>query len=120
MSTLPEQDKACRLALATRAAFERTHESKWRKHRQSAVHQTADWLLNKGTNSYAASTRVLILRVMTFSKVECVQALKELALPRASHSGEIALAGSHRLRIALRQRQFFSGTLISQKSTLVE
>jgi hypothetical protein len=35
-----------------------------------------------------------------FSKAECVHALKVkgLALPRASHSGEIALVGSRCLR----------------------
>jgi hypothetical protein len=32
------------------------------------------------------------------SKAECVHALKGLALPRASHSSEIALVGSRRLR----------------------
>jgi hypothetical protein len=36
----------------------------------------------------------------TLPKAECVHALKGLALPRASHSGEIALAGSRRLRSA--------------------
>ena len=35
------------------------------------------------------------------SKAECVRAQKGLALPRASHSGEIALAGSRRLRSTL-------------------
>ncbi len=34
-------------------------------------------------------------------KLECVHTLKGLALPRASHSGEIALAGSRRLRSTL-------------------
>ena len=32
------------------------------------------------------------------AKVECVHVQKGLALRRASHFGEIALAGSHRLR----------------------
>ena len=32
---------------------------------------------------------------------ECMDALKGLALPRASHSGEIALAGSRCLRFTL-------------------
>ncbi len=31
------------------------------------------------------------------TQAECVRALKGLVLPRASHSGEIALAGSRRL-----------------------
>ncbi len=31
----------------------------------------------------------------------CVRALKGLALPRVSHSGEIALTGSRRLRFTL-------------------
>jgi hypothetical protein len=35
------------------------------------------------------------------SKAECVRARKGLALPRLSHSGEIALAGSRRLRSTL-------------------
>ena len=34
-------------------------------------------------------------------KLECVPARKGLALPRASHSGEIALVGSQRLRAML-------------------
>jgi hypothetical protein len=42
-----------------------------------------------------------------------MRALKGLALPRASHSGEIALSGSRRLR--LRQRQSFECTLSSLK-----
>ena len=36
-----------------------------------------------------------------FSKLECVHALKGLALPRASHSSEIALVGSRRPRSTL-------------------
>ena len=35
------------------------------------------------------------------TQTECVRALKGLALPRVSHSGEIALAGSHRLHSTL-------------------
>ena len=35
------------------------------------------------------------------TQTERVRALKGLALPRVSHSGEIALAGSHRLRATL-------------------
>ncbi len=33
-----------------------------------------------------------------FTKAECVRALEGLALPRVSHSGEIALSGSRRPR----------------------
>ena len=36
-----------------------------------------------------------------FPKLECVHALNGLALPCASHYGEIALAGSRRLRSTL-------------------
>ncbi len=36
-----------------------------------------------------------------FTKSKSVHALKGLALPRACHSGEIALAGSRRLHSAL-------------------
>ena len=35
------------------------------------------------------------------TQAECVRALKGLALPRASHSGDIALSGSRRLRSSL-------------------
>ncbi len=35
------------------------------------------------------------------SDVECVHALKGMGLPRSSHSSEIALAGSRRLRSTL-------------------
>ncbi len=38
----------------------------------------------------------------------CVHALKGLALPRASHFGEIALAGSRRLRSKLATTPVFS------------
>ncbi len=34
----------------------------------------------------------------TSKKVECVHALKGLALPRASYSGEVTLLGKRRLR----------------------
>ncbi len=36
-----------------------------------------------------------------FFKAECVHALKGLVLPRASHSGDIALTGSRRLHSTL-------------------
>ena len=36
-----------------------------------------------------------------FPKAKCENARKELALPRASHSGEIALTGSRRMRSTL-------------------
>ncbi len=36
-----------------------------------------------------------------FSKTECLLALKALALPRFSHSGEIAVLGIYRLRSTL-------------------
>ena len=39
---------------------------------------------------------------------------KGLALPRASHSGEIALAGSHRLRSTLAAAPVFLHTLLSE------
>ncbi len=39
-------------------------------------------------------------------KAVCVHALKRLGLPRASHSGEIALAGSRRLRSTLAAAPF--------------
>ncbi len=39
--------------------------------------------------------------VRACSQTECVHALKGLELLQASHYGEIALAGSHRLRSAL-------------------
>ncbi len=42
---------------------------------------------------------MVILPIIT--KAEYVHALKGLALPRASHSGEIALSGSRRLRSML-------------------
>ena len=49
-------------------------------------------------------------------QAECVRALKGLVLPRASHSSELDLVGSRRLRLVpcLRQRQSFSRTLLSQ------
>jgi hypothetical protein len=43
------------------------------------------------------------------TQAECVRALNGLALPRASHFGEIALSGSRRLQ----QRQSFSRMLLS-------
>jgi hypothetical protein len=47
-----------------------------------------------------------------------VQARKGLALPHASHSGEIALAVSHRLRSKLAAAQSFSRLLPVQKLLL--
>ena len=40
-------------------------------------------------------------RAVAGTQAECVRALKGLALPRASHSSEIALADSRRLRSTL-------------------
>ena len=36
-----------------------------------------------------------MLILLSFPKAECVRTLKGLALPRASHSGEIALQWAH-------------------------
>jgi hypothetical protein len=46
-------------------------------------------MINRGANS------------IKLSNLECAHALKGLALPHASHSGEIALPGSLRLRSTL-------------------
>ncbi len=43
---------------------------------------------------------MIIILTIVF-KAECVHERKGLALPRASHSGEIALAGSRRLHSTL-------------------
>jgi hypothetical protein len=61
---------------------------------------------------------VIILPI--FSKAVCVHALKGLALPHASNSGEIALAAHVACFQHLRQRQFFLRTLLSQKQKPVE
>ena len=47
-------------------------------------------------------------------KLEHKHALKGLALPRASHFGKIAPAGSRRLRSTLAAAPVFSGKLLSQ------
>ena len=47
----------------------------------------------------SAGTGLNILPI--FSKAVCAHALKGLALPCASHSGELALAGSRHLRSKL-------------------
>ena len=46
-------------------------------------------------------TRVADSTFIDFPKLECAHALKGLALPDASHSSKIALAGSRRLRSVL-------------------
>ncbi len=64
-------------------------------------------------DSDASQCRVLgVLNLLSIRKPECALALEGLALPRASHSGEIALSGSRRLRST--QRKSFSRTLLSQ------
>ncbi len=55
----------------------------------SLMSRTVLALISRGANS------------TKLSKAECVYARKGLALPRASHSGEIALVGSRRLRSTL-------------------
>ncbi len=49
-----------------------------------------------------------------------MHAPKGLAMPRASHSGEIALADSRRLRSMLAAAVVLSHTLLSQKLKSVE
>jgi hypothetical protein len=75
--------------------------------------------VSSGTTGLAASSllcvcirsdnaRVLdVLILLHFFKAECVNALKRLALSRASHSRKIALAGSHRLRSTLAAAPLF-------------
>jgi hypothetical protein len=61
---------------------------------------------------YACRTRAILATrasrgdySASYLKAKCVHALKGLALPRASHSREIALAGSSRLRSTLAAAQ---------------
>jgi hypothetical protein len=60
----------------------------------------------------AAGLWLIILPI--FTKAVCVHALKGLAPPRASRSGEVAC--TPRLRL----RQSFSRTLLSQKQKSIE
>ncbi len=52
-------------------------------------------------NATFTQSAVGVIIIPLFSKAECVHTLKGLALPRASHSGKIALSGSRRLRSTL-------------------
>ena len=55
-----------------------------------------------------------VLQRQKHAKAECVHALKVLAMPRASHASEIALAGSRRLRSTLAAALvLFARTLLS-------
>ncbi len=49
-----------------------------------------------------------VLAQQSFSKLECVLILNGLALPRASHSSKITLAGSRRLRSMLLWQRYDS------------
>ncbi len=61
---------------------------------------------NTGSHAHKLGVSILLKQARgvdstKIPKVECVRAIKGLALPRASHSSEIARVGSHRLRNTL-------------------
>ena len=51
--------------------------------------------------SHFSNANLWVVILPLFAKAVCVHALKGLALPRATHSGEIALLGSRCLRSML-------------------
>jgi hypothetical protein len=53
-----------------------------------------------------------VIILPTLSKAECVHARKRLAMLRVSHSGEIALAGLHRLRSTLAAAPVLFGHIV--------
>ena len=78
-----------------------------------AKHVKMDWKLQFGAGNAANGGELWVIFYQFFeSRVQCLHSLKGLALPRASHSGEIALAGSRHLRSTLAAASILSAHVV--------